>query len=242
MQVARPAGSVFTGRDLGATTRPTPTSTRCGKSQIVTLASGENNVSVDAGVYYTARLGDKVWLDNNANGRQDAGEAGAAGVAVELIGGGADGLVATAADNVVVASVVTGADGSYQFTGLTPGVEYQVRFVRPDGSVFSRARPRRRPGRLRRRHHDRPEPGHRARLEREQHDRRRRPLPDRQPGRPRLARRQQQRPPGRGRGGRGRPGRHAAGRRRRRADRRRRPTTPPSPSSPTPTATTASPG
>ena len=106
VQFAKPLGSVFTNRDLADDAVDSDVDA-VGKSQIVTLASGENNVSVDAGVYYTARLGDKVWLDNNANGRQDAGEAGVAGVAVELIGGGADGLIATAADNVVVASVVT---------------------------------------------------------------------------------------------------------------------------------------
>ena len=138
MQVARPSGSVFTGRDLGGNDAvDSDIDAASGKSQVVVLSSGENNVSVDAGVYYTAKLGDKVWLDNNANGRQDAGEAGAAGVSVELIGGGADGLISTAADNIVVASLVTGADGSYQFTGLTPGVEYQVQFGKPAGYFYT---------------------------------------------------------------------------------------------------------
>ena len=48
------------------------------------LSSGEIERDVDAGIYRPATIGDRVWLDANANGQQDAGEAGVAGVAVEL--------------------------------------------------------------------------------------------------------------------------------------------------------------
>ena len=52
------------------------------------------------------------------------------------MGGGADGLIATAGDNTT-ATTTTGTDGFYQFTGLKPGVEYQVQFAAPAGTVFT---------------------------------------------------------------------------------------------------------
>src|SRR5258707_713673 len=61
-----------------------------GLTQIVTLASGEYNPTLDAGVYQYASLGDRLWVDANANGQQDLGEVGISGQTVTLIGGGAD--------------------------------------------------------------------------------------------------------------------------------------------------------
>ena len=49
------------------------------------LASGETNLTVDAGFYKVAALGDFVWKDKNANGIQDAGEPGIPGVLVTLL-------------------------------------------------------------------------------------------------------------------------------------------------------------
>jgi hypothetical protein len=80
-------------------------------SSVVVLAPGENNTGIDAGFYKLAKLGDRVWLDANGNGQQDAGEAGVTGQTVTLVGGGADGLLATTADNTSV-TTTTGADGA----------------------------------------------------------------------------------------------------------------------------------
>jgi len=106
-------------------------------SSVVVLAPGENNTSIDAGFFKSASLGDRVWLDANANGLQDAGETGVGGVRVTLLGGGVDGKLSTTADNTTV-STTTDANGHYAFSGLTPGVEYQVQFDKPAGSVFTR--------------------------------------------------------------------------------------------------------
>ena len=85
----------------------------------------------------TASLGDRLWLDANANGLQDDGESGIAGRTVTLIGGGADGLIATTADNTT-ATATTNASGNYAFTGLTPDVQYQVGFSNlPSGYSFT---------------------------------------------------------------------------------------------------------
>ncbi|WP_288377993.1 SdrD B-like domain-containing protein, partial [uncultured Massilia sp.] len=132
-----PSGHVFTAADKGDDSGDSDAGAG-GLSQIVKLASGENNTSIDAGVYKPASLGDVVWHDANANGQQDAGESGIEGVTVTLVGGGADGLIATTADNVEF-TTVTGAGGSYRFDGLTPGMEYQLTFGGKDGYVASGA-------------------------------------------------------------------------------------------------------
>ena len=72
-------------------------------------------------------LGDFVWLDADADGIQDAGEAGIAGVTVSLCSPGGTALGPTA---------VTGADGGYLFGNLLPG-SYAVRFTIPAGYVLS---------------------------------------------------------------------------------------------------------
>jgi uncharacterized repeat protein (TIGR01451 family) len=135
VQFAAPAGTVFTAQDKGNDVSDSDVNS-AGFSQIVKLASGENNTTIDAGVYTPASLGDRVWIDANGNGQQDSGEAGVAGATVTLIGGGADGLVSTTADNTT-ASTTTDADGNYKFDGLTPGMEYQVKFSAPTGTVFT---------------------------------------------------------------------------------------------------------
>jgi len=61
-------------------------------------------------------IGDRVWLDENGDGIQDAGEDGIANVVVELVDG----------DGVVVATTVTDTEGNYLFTGGIPGT-YTVR-------------------------------------------------------------------------------------------------------------------
>ena len=96
-----------------------------------TLASGETNNTVDAGFWRPAAIGDRVWLDANANGQQDAGEAGVAGVTVELYAC-ANGLPSGSA----LASTTTDANGNYGFTGLKPG-DYVVKFITPAGYSLS---------------------------------------------------------------------------------------------------------
>ena len=53
-----------------------------------TLAAGANRTDVDFGYRGTGSVGDRVWLDSNGNGVQDAGEAGINGVTVQLLDGG----------------------------------------------------------------------------------------------------------------------------------------------------------
>ncbi|KAB2964537.1 SdrD B-like domain-containing protein [Zoogloea sp.] len=115
--VVKPAGYEVSGQDLGGNDATDSDINGAGQSGLVSLVSGQNNPDVDAGFYKLAELGDRVWYDSNANGVQDAGEAGVQGVKVSLL---------DAAGNVV-ASQNTDAAGNYLFSGLKPGT-YSVQF------------------------------------------------------------------------------------------------------------------
>lgn len=85
------------------------------------------NSSYDFGVYKYNGLGDFVWLDANANGQQDSGENGMAGVTVKLY---------NAANNALLATTTTDANGYYFFgdPGGIYGVNtYNVEFESPIG-------------------------------------------------------------------------------------------------------------
>ena len=97
-------------------------------SAVVNLSPGENDTSLDAGFYNLASLGDFVWLDEDGDGIQDAGENGIGGVVVNLLDGNMNFLDTT----------TTAADGSYDFSALQPG-EYFVEFVAPDTPAGSTA-------------------------------------------------------------------------------------------------------
>lgn len=77
-------------------------------------ASGVDDLSRDFGFVPELRIGDRVWLDDDGNGRQNGAEqddaAGIGGVTVELL---------RQSDlSAVLASTVTGADGRYFFSSL----------------------------------------------------------------------------------------------------------------------------
>ncbi len=71
-------------------------------------------------------LGNRVWLDANANGRADAWEAGVGGVCVNLLDTSTGGIIQ---------QMTTDSNGYYGFN-VTTG-EYVVEFVRPEGFAFT---------------------------------------------------------------------------------------------------------
>jgi protocatechuate 3,4-dioxygenase beta subunit len=97
-----------------------------GTTEPVTLQLGETADSWDVGMFLPVSLGNKVFDDLNGNAIQDGLEPGLEGVTVLLINGSGD----------EVATKVTGADGSYLFTGLPPG-EYAVQFNIPETYTFT---------------------------------------------------------------------------------------------------------
>jgi hypothetical protein len=89
---------------------------------VVTLVSGSDLTTVDFGYQqWTALIGDRVWRDDDADGVQDLGEPGLAGVGIEL---------RNAAGTTVLATATTDANGFYNFPGLAPGT-YTVVTTQP---------------------------------------------------------------------------------------------------------------
>lgn len=83
---------------------------------VVVLGPGENKLTVDFGYNIgsnlsDAQVGDRVWLDVDADGQQDSGEPGLAGLSVQLRDGA----------NVLIGTQTTGSNGEYLFTGLPAG-------------------------------------------------------------------------------------------------------------------------
>lgn len=99
-------------------------------SACISLAPGQVNLTVDAGLYPTppATLGDFVWIDVNKNGVQDCGEKGLCNVMVELYMCGV---------GTPVASVKTDNDGKYIFKNVIPNTSYALKFYLPKGYAFS---------------------------------------------------------------------------------------------------------
>ncbi|MCE2726141.1 MAG: hypothetical protein LW698_05095, partial [Planctomycetaceae bacterium] len=75
-------------------------------------------------------VGDRVWKDNNGNGRQDSVDLGIPGVTVEL---------RRASDNALISTTITDVNGNYYFDtadGLTLDTSYFIKFVKPAGTTF----------------------------------------------------------------------------------------------------------
>ncbi len=103
----------------GLTANTTPT------SRTVTASSGDVIRTLDFGFTAgPASVGDRLWLDLNRDGNQDAAEPGLPGLPVSLRWYGQDGVAGTA-DDVDFGTVTTGPDGVYLFPNLPLG-KYQV--------------------------------------------------------------------------------------------------------------------
>jgi len=74
-----------------------------------------------------AVIGDRIWLDADADGVQDVGESGLPGVTVTLFD----------ASDIRVAQTTTDEAGYYRFDDLTTESEYYVAFTAPEGYRFS---------------------------------------------------------------------------------------------------------
>ncbi len=97
-----------------------------GRTGTITLAGGEPNKNIDAGLIPNGSIGDKVWDDTNNNGIQDPGENGIPGVTVKLY---------DCNDNLI-AQTTTNSNGIYKFSNLAPG-SYYVQFELPAGYAFT---------------------------------------------------------------------------------------------------------
>lgn len=128
-----PSGFTTSPQGAGSdTTLNSDASIATGKTAVIDLAAGQHNMTIDAGIYNSTptnnnSIGDYVWLDENQDGIQDAGEEGAAGVTVTLYD----------ASNNPIGTTTTDANGYYLFPGL-PNGDYSVGFSNlPTDFVFS---------------------------------------------------------------------------------------------------------
>ena len=100
-----------------------------GRTQQITVAAGEVNNTLDAGMYILpASIGNYVWIDSDQDGLQDANESGLANVTVRLLNG----------NGGVISTTTTDGNGLYSFNNLTAGT-YQVQFVTPTNYVLTTA-------------------------------------------------------------------------------------------------------
>ncbi|MCB0535306.1 MAG: carboxypeptidase regulatory-like domain-containing protein, partial [Saprospiraceae bacterium] len=89
------------------------------------------DLTLDAGFFVKAKVGDFVWEDTNGNGIQDGGEPGIENVQVSLVGMNNQGIpvsLSTSTDNT----------GMYMFGNLVPGI-YKITFAKPAGYKSSPA-------------------------------------------------------------------------------------------------------
>lgn len=127
-----PIGYIFSPKDQGANDElDSDVDPITGKTSNVTIIAGENNMTLDAGIFAqqnnTASLGDFVWNDKNNNGIQEPGETGVRGVTVKLYDN----------NNNLISTTVTDEFGYYIFNNLTPS-DYIVEFTNlPVGYYFS---------------------------------------------------------------------------------------------------------
>jgi uncharacterized repeat protein (TIGR01451 family) len=125
---------------VGLAANPTYDYDGVGSSHIaaITVAPGQEMMLADFGYNWvsptdssnpsagtTGAIGDRIWIDADGDGFQDAEEAGLSGAAVELLTAGPDGLFGTL-DDVIATTTTTGSSGYYIFDGLAVG-SYMVR-------------------------------------------------------------------------------------------------------------------
>ncbi|HEX5371806.1 MAG TPA: SdrD B-like domain-containing protein [Aquabacterium sp.] len=131
------AGYAYTRQDAGSNDACDSDANSMGQTSTITLAAGENNNTVDAGIKCVPLgcIGNRVWKDSDADGQQDWFESGVSGVKVTLLGAGWDGQFGTADDTT--ACTTTNWQGQYGFSNLAAG-QYVVHVGNlPSGYVFT---------------------------------------------------------------------------------------------------------
>jgi hypothetical protein len=127
------------GIDADATFAGASSLSTTATTAVFNLQIGQDKLNLAMGITPPAgsnSIGNKVWLDTNGNGIQDAAEAGVPGVMVSLFNNGVDGLPGTA-DDVFVGVTVTDLSGVYAFVGLADGNYNTVFSSLPAGYSFT---------------------------------------------------------------------------------------------------------
>ena len=88
----------------------------------VTIEPGEENFDVDLGILPSGSVGDRVWNDEDGDGKQGEDEKGLENV-----------VVLVSREGEPTRSAVTDENGDWKIEGLNPDAEYEVRFIKPEG-------------------------------------------------------------------------------------------------------------
>ena len=134
----KPTGYYVTDKDKGDDTKDSDIDTN---SEITVVKPVKDDYSLDAGFFRPACIGDKVWVDKNANGIQDTNELGLDNVKVELLQNGSTAI--RDVDGNDITALITKNGGKYHFgkvgneCKLKPG-KYSLRFTTPDGYYYTR--------------------------------------------------------------------------------------------------------
>ncbi len=96
-----------------------------GNTPVFSAVYGTNLVTIDAGMYKKATVGDVVWNDANANGIKDTGEPGLSGFSVALYD----------TSHTLVASTTSGTNGAYSIPQIVPGT-YSLAVTAPAAYNF----------------------------------------------------------------------------------------------------------
>jgi uncharacterized membrane protein YqhA len=95
----------------------------------------EKSFTINVQYMAGATIGDLVWNDLDADGIQDPGEPGLAGVVADLYMS-TDSTIGNS-DDVQMAQTISDSQGHYSFNGLLPGTKYYIIFRTPVGYTFT---------------------------------------------------------------------------------------------------------
>ncbi|MCG7272954.1 hypothetical protein MHJ82_01180 [Corynebacterium afermentans] len=88
----------------------------------ITVEPGEDRNDIDLGILPSGSVGDRVWNDEDGDGKQGENEKGLENV-----------VVLVSREGEPTRSAVTDANGDWKIEGLNPNAEYDIRFVKPEG-------------------------------------------------------------------------------------------------------------
>lgn len=131
VNILLPAGYLFSAANLTSDDKDSDIifSGVTGSTDVIVLANGVQELSIDAGLYKAAdtlvNIGDKVWKDMDADGLQDADEPGISGVVLELFDY-EDNLVATTKTDGFGNYIFPNIPAGYYYIELTTPVGYNI--------------------------------------------------------------------------------------------------------------------
>ncbi len=120
VRFATPIGYLLTDNDQGDDENDSDANLIDGRSPLINLSEGDTNDNVDAGYVVPVKVGSRIWLDENADGMQDADEPGVPNILVRLVKAGPDDTFNTY-DDVFVETQATDSEGEFEFQQVRAG-------------------------------------------------------------------------------------------------------------------------